>query len=935
MEEEAWSKLLTGAGRVYEAAEGEIEKGREAVRQAAFGAGLGHLDRAIDMLDRIADEPGAASLLVSTAILASQLRFLSGREINAALNLLEKGRKVAERLGDRRSRTLIGLHHASFYFLTDQLEASIRTLDRELEEVKKLGDEDIMKQSAEFFGLYHYLHGRYREAVHHFEIAAEAAAVSGEEALSWPVHVYLGYSSACLGRFHRAVGLLDANRKRAMQNSNQALAGYFRSILGVVLLLMNKKDEAAYHIRGARSEALAQNNVMVRMLCDLAEAYDDARQGRLKKAYENLARIFGDSNEHGRLLRQYPTPLILELLYILRQNGFPPLVGFDFSEELTRLLAGPNVHLKGVAYRIKALEAASSGDRNGVLQDLLESEAHLISAGDPIELGRTRVELARSFLKLRQPDQAGEAALKAWENLSGHRPDLFPQGLKFLLEGHDAEETPVQPSDESMERLFDLLGRLVPTPNLEELLGRLVEALNQFFQAERGGLLWFSDDKRKKPDLRAARNLTREEVFSAGFRSGLILVFKSFREKRPIMVRSGRTPHDLAGDKTLSVICLPIVFRGKHRGVLYHDNSYLEQSRRSVSEAFLRKAAARIGDFVERILEHGLLLEERNRLVSAQAVSLTGPGSGEILTGDPGLKGLLATADRAAASGATVLITGETGVGKELLAKRIHMASPRASGPFIAVDLAGAPENLVESELFGHEKGAFTGADAQRIGRLEMAHQGTLFIDELGEIPLSIQVKLLRVLQEKSFCRVGGSRVIASDFRLAAATNRNLEREVAAGRFRRDLFYRLNVIPLRLPPLRERGSDPIMLANHFIELFSHRFSRPPGVLTADDEHRLLHYSWPGNVRELKNVIERAVLLSDGEALQLNLPESSTRPSSGLIDDSPSLDELQRRYINIVLEKTGGRIGGPGGAAEVLGMKRTSLYARMRAVGLKK
>jgi transcriptional regulator with GAF, ATPase, and Fis domain len=295
---------------------------------------------------------------------------------------------------------------------------------------------------------------------------------------------------------------------------------------------------------------------------------------------------------------------------------------------------------------------------------------------------------------------------------------------------------------------------------------------------------------------------------------------------------------------------------------------------------------------------------------------------------------LLAQADRIAESGAIVLLLGETGVGKELMARRIHRKSLRSNAPYVIVDTPTIPESLLESEMFGHEKGAFTGADRQKSGRIELADRGTLFLDEVGELPLSIQGKLLRVLEQKTFSRIGSNRVLHSDFRLVAATNRNLAEEVARGRFREDLYYRLNVVPLEIPPLRERDRDVVLLARHFLALYAKRFNRPHLVLTPSEEEELTAYDWPGNVRELRNVMERAVLLSSGERLALNLPVDPRSEANHSFEDCPTMDNLQRRYIQYVLERTGNRISGSGGAAEVLGMDRATLYHRMKKLGLR-
>jgi transcriptional regulator with GAF, ATPase, and Fis domain len=249
------------------------------------------------------------------------------------------------------------------------------------------------------------------------------------------------------------------------------------------------------------------------------------------------------------------------------------------------------------------------------------------------------------------------------------------------------------------------------------------------------------------------------------------------------------------------------------------------------------------------------------------------------------------------------------------------------------VNIAAMPETLVESELFGYEKGAFTGADRQKIGLVELAHQGTLFIDEIGEIPQNIQAKLLRLFQEKSFMRIGGTKTITSDFRLLTATNRNLKQEVASGRFREDLYYRLNLLEFSIPPLRQRPEDILLLARHFLSHYAKKYNRSKLVLTPDLETSLIEYDWPGNVRELKNVIERAVLIAEEDCVEFNFPLRQGSFIDDPFSDLPTMNEMQRRYLNYVFEKTGGLIGGPGGAAEILGMKRTTVNSRKKKLGI--
>ncbi len=309
----------------------------------------------------------------------------------------------------------------------------------------------------------------------------------------------------------------------------------------------------------------------------------------------------------------------------------------------------------------------------------------------------------------------------------------------------------------------------------------------------------------------------------------------------------------------------------------------------------------------------------------------------QIIGNSPALEAVLEQVERVAPTDSTVIIQGETGTGKELIAHAIHNLSSRAGRPFVRLNCAAIPLDLLESELFGHEKGAFTGAIAQKIGRFELADKGTLFLDEIGDIPQALQPKLLRVLQEQEFERLGSTRTHQVDVRLVAATNRDLAEMVNHGQFRSDLYYRLNVFPVQLPPLRERPEDIPALVTHFVERFGRRMGReinhiPPETLSA-----LSAYPWPGNIRELQNLIERAVILSDDGVLPNPLPASGSRVIAVASTVTPSpvttLKDSERTLILRTLERVGWVIGGPKGAAAKLGLKRTTLIHKMQKLGI--
>ncbi len=340
-----------------------------------------------------------------------------------------------------------------------------------------------------------------------------------------------------------------------------------------------------------------------------------------------------------------------------------------------------------------------------------------------------------------------------------------------------------------------------------------------------------------------------------------------------------------------------------------------------------------------RRLIRAIVIDNLDQQVMEQALrdEVTDSYNYEEISGtSSGLHGVLEQVERVAPTDSTALILGETGTGKELICRAIHHASERHNRPLVKLNCAAIPSGLIESELFGHEKGAFTGAVSQKRGRFELAHKGTLFLDEIGDIPLETQPKLLRLLQEQEFERVGGTTTIEVDVRVIAATHRDLASMVKAGQFREDLFYRLNVFPLTLPPLRERQEDIPLLSRYFAQRKSARLGRTPCTFTTAAMERLSGYSWPGNIRELENIIERAVILCDGDTI--DFPHVQVGDVAALRHVAPEvgirpLQEVEKEHILASLQVTGGKVSGQGGAAELLGLKPSTLESRMKKLGI--
>jgi formate hydrogenlyase transcriptional activator len=414
---------------------------------------------------------------------------------------------------------------------------------------------------------------------------------------------------------------------------------------------------------------------------------------------------------------------------------------------------------------------------------------------------------------------------------------------------------------------------------------------------------------------------------------------KAFQTGKPVVVdRSDPAEVScLAASEGLQSHCFPpLISRNGVLGVLglgkRRENAFTQDD-----VEFLTRVASQVAIAVENALAYGQIAELKDKLAQEKLYLEDEIRSElnfeEIVGKSAALRRVLQQVETVAPTDATVLISGETGTGKELIARAIHQLSPRRPHAFVKLNCAAIPTGLLESELFGHERGAFTGAIAQRIGRFELANRGTVFLDEIGEIPLELQPKLLRVLQDREFERLGSTRTLRTDARLIAATNRDLAAMVDEQQFRADLFYRVNVFPVHVPPLRERPEDIPLLVRHFAQQFARRMRKTIETIPSDTMQGLLRYPWPGNIRELQNIIERAVIVSPGPVLQVPLTDLNPRAAPARPTPQDTLEDVERKHILAVLKETKWVLGGLNGAAVRLGMKRSTLQFRMRKLGI--
>jgi formate hydrogenlyase transcriptional activator len=414
---------------------------------------------------------------------------------------------------------------------------------------------------------------------------------------------------------------------------------------------------------------------------------------------------------------------------------------------------------------------------------------------------------------------------------------------------------------------------------------------------------------------------------------------KAFQTGKPVVLdRSDPAEVSclIAGEGLQSHCFLPLISRNRVLGVLGLGKRQ-EHAFTQDDVEFLSQVANQVAVAVENALAYGQIAALKDQLAQEKLYledEIRSEMHFEDIVGkSAALEHVLQQVETVAPTDATVLISGETGTGKELIARAIHQLSPRRPQAFVKLNCAAIPAGLLESELFGHERGAFTGAIAQRIGRFELADRGTVFLDEIGEIPLELQPKLLRVLQDREFERLGSPRTLRTDARLIAATNRDLAALVDKQQFRADLFYRVNVFPVHVPPLRERPEDIPLLVRHFAQQFARRLGKTIEAIPSDTMQGLIRYSWPGNIRELQNIIERAVILSPGPVLQVPLADLKPLATGASPKNNDTLEAAERKHILAVLGETKWVLGGPNGAAVRLGLKRSTLQFRMRKLGI--
>lgn len=729
-----------------------------------------------------------------------------------------------------------------------------------------------------------------------------------------------------LGEFSKALVISEILYKHAMEEKDLQAAAMMLSVLGRCHVYLNNLDIAESLLYKALEEASQIEYNWAKYYTLIALAFLHFKRKNVVGCIDALE-LSDNLSKENNLGNIQNSPFILDIFKFIDESGKPCSLQ-NYETKVNFVLQSTSRLMRGVALRHDA-ERKINGNYTPeeIINTFNQSIRLLTKVGSPIEIGYSQMSLARYLLAIGNKESASKYAQRAYENLYIADGDSFSSELLSLVNrNNDSVNIKIKLEILALE-LRHILDK-------EKMMARMIASLEKILQAECGAVVEYHG---KKCDISFKENIVNNKA-EADYKD--IFADCAFaKETRKIFSFCKTYDYKVETEQKVLLsllqspsfkVAIPILQSDGCSAVMYIE-SYL----RDVNLAEDEKNA--LLHFAESIADHfyALAAEEAVQNETAKVFSLDGKESQEefFSSTNSEIVEIEKLIERVGMTDVPVLITGETGVGKEYFAKKVFQNS-RYKKKFIKVNCGAIPESLLESELFGYEKGSFTGASHTKIGYFEAANGGTVFLDEIGELPLYAQTKLLRVLQEKTIMRVGSVVETKVDFRLIAATNRDLKKEVENGTFRQDLYYRINLIPLTIPALRERKNDIIDFAKFFLERFSSELGMENCVFSEQSLRWLLDYSWPGNVRELENVIHRAVLMTNSPQIDIQPVRLEGTTESGT-QKIETLEEVERKHIIKVLDYCNGRIGGQGGAAELLGMKRTTLNSRIEKLGIKK
>lgn len=886
-------------------------------------------EKALDDLDRLERSEASDELICIASIQYSKL-FSANTDAGRILTALKKAIAIADEHHWLARWSLLKMHLAKQMWMGSSFRSALSHFNQGWAVSEQIDDENY-RRSAQVFGMYFlFWQGRFKEALTSYERHTPEIEHLPHEDFPLMARITIGCCYAYCGNVTQGIGMLDTIRESCIKKGNLGTAGKALLMMGLSFVETGRIAQGRDHFQTALSQGQKSHDVLVEVSALLGLAHSHYHLAQPKRAISYLER-FKELSQHAHMAIRN-VPVVIEMCWAMETGQLPSVKGFSLEEEISQALRSQNVYMRGTAYLYRArLRKRKTNKADLVIHDLVKATELLATAGHRLHLAVARLDLAREWFSAGKVKEARNLAGPSAQYLMAENRALMPNDLHHLLRHLRTEKNLIA-------EMMALSQELVTLRADHDLVGRVLSSASRLSGAERGAI--FTPAQASEHfELKASRNLSAEDVADQAFSVAHVVITDTFKTASGRVETFNSTDAHQNGKRAIrACICVPMRLRKKVVGVLYLDNRMFPSTFETDDIPVLDYFAAQAAIAMENARAYTLLqegyLKQKEEIQHHEQQYLERLNFDEMVGKSPGIRRVFRQIDSVAATSATVLISGETGVGKELVARAIHRSSPRKDGPFIRVNCSAFSMQLIASELFGHEKGAFTGASHTHLGRFELAHGGTLFLDEIGDIPLAIQVRLLRVLQSKEFERVGGQTTLRSDFRLMAATNRDLLAAVHAGTFRQDLFYRLNVFPIEVPPLRARRTDISLMVEYFLKKFANRHDKSVAPVSPTVLAHLINYHWPGNVRELENHVERAVILSRGNRLEL--PESTLDTAATTVETSYMVShaENERRHIIAVLKQVGGKIAGPGGAAKLLELHPNTLRYRIKKLTIK-
>ncbi len=843
--------------------------------------------------------------------------------------LLETAESFSVYLQDPSRTALVFSHSGQISKRLGKYDKAAKMFEEAWRMASLAGSHEVVKRVALASTDFLIWQGRIAEAIERYENVLGNLEELPLDEQSLLACAQLGWFYGKCGQTTRGIGLIASVMEKATEFKFDRLIVYAK-VLSINTFHDARKNAEAEPIIDELLE-IPHDKLDLWVLWPLyaAKAYAHCCRGE----YEESFKMQQQAYTNAKLLGNYHHrgPINFDYIDILEDHGFVhPEMNYD--AEVQRVINWPDIYMQGVGYYYRAKRTIKlNGPIEGAIKDLRASQELLTQSGATLDLAYTQVLLGQLLLQSDKTEQAEELLKKAWKVLRLVNETLFPIELRAIVQEQSQDISLLEPLIEINETLGTIRSR-------RELLNHVITLTMQLTGAERGA--FFVSTLDAAVEIIASRNIEPDLFQTKTFSQAFMAIKQVIGGGEKIVIKNDSSKVANVGllATTGWQIIYPVTLQGKTLGCFFIERNL---SGFAVSERIfplLKAISTQVAVALDNVRAYEEIAELKDQLEAETLFYRRGPSNilqvKDIVGESEKIKEVISKICDVAQSDTTVLIVGETGVGKELVAKALHQLSNRASGPFIPVNIASLNENLVTSELFGHEKGAFTHALKSHRGRFELASRGTLFLDEINSLSLDIQSKLLRVLEEKVFERVGGTTEIKSNFRLIAATNQLLENSIKEGGFRADLYYRLKVFTITVPPVRERKQDIPLLVSYFVKEYNQKFGKNFKKVNKRSMQNLLDYHWPGNVRELKHSVERAVLTCKDKQLSFDELIFSEPVETGNQPFLP-LKDMERRYILEALSRCDWVVSGPRGAAKLLGLNPQTLYSKIKRLGIEK